>query len=296
LIAGTYPDLPYMLSCSWTAGVPTLSLIPHTNFPNFAAAAQAFHSVHYASVATRLASSFAQEFSHKIGRAPATTAADNCDDIGEKVSRATVKLAAGAAEDIGEKVSRAKVTPAAGAVEDVGEKANRIAVAPTANSGGDIGKMISGVAVAKRDDFNISDNVSRAAGQAGSRSKADTKGARAARNSNLGQKVSRPSSTEKLKTAVSDHSADCLPEALGSTSAQSAAAAASLVPKAQSSMDKLWEPKQHAGNSHDCIPLESHVTPVGLAANPIRKQGAQASQAEQLASPGDAALLVFEDR
>jgi len=274
--------------------VPTLSLIPHTNFPNFAAAAQAFHSVHYASVATRLASSFAQEFSHKIGRAPATTAADNCDDIGEKVSRATVKLAAGAAEDIGEKVSRAKVTPAAGAVEDVGEKANRIAVAPTANSGGDIGKMISGVAVAKRDDFNISDNVSRAAGQAGSRSKADTKGARAARNSNPGQKVSRPSST--VKTAVSDHSADCLPEALGSTSAQSAAAAASLVPKAQSSMDKLWEPKQHAGNSHDCIPLESHVTPVGLAANPIRKQGAQASQAEQLASPGDAALLVFEDR
>ncbi|DBA79811.1 hypothetical protein WJX77_011348 [Trebouxia sp. C0004] len=289
---GTYPDLPHMLSCSWTAGVPTLSLIPHTDFPSFAAAAQAFHTTHYSSNVTQLASSSAQEFGRKIGRGAETTAAASGNDIGEKVGRATAKPVAGAAEDIGEKVSRAKVTPAAGTVGDVGEKVNRIAVASTAGSGGDTGKMINGVAVAKGNDLNVSETAGRAAGLAGSRSNTDAKGARASSGSSLGQEVTRPSST-KLKTAVSDCS---VAEALGSMPAQSVAAAASLVPKAQSSMDKLWEAKHHASDSHDFIPPKSHVMPVGLAAKPARRQGAQASQAEQLASPGDAALLVFEDK
>ncbi|KAL0050812.1 hypothetical protein WJX82_007614 [Trebouxia sp. C0006] len=294
---GIYPDLPHMLSCSWTAGVPTLSLIPHTDFPSFAAAAQAFHTAHHANNATQLASSFAQDFGHKIGRgAAATTAAASGDDMGEKVSRATVKLAAGVAEDIGERVNRAKVTPAAGTVEDVGQKVNSgLAVAPTAKTGGGIGNQISGLAPAKSNDSNVSDDVNRAAAQAGSKadSKADTKGARAASDSNLGQEVSRPSSTENVKTVVSDGSTESLPEALGSTSAQSVAAAASLVPKAQSSMNKLSEAQQHRGISRDCIPLESHKAFVGLAAKPTRRQGAQT---EQLARPGDATLLVFEDR
>ncbi len=292
-----------MLSCSWTAGVPTLSLIPHTDFPSFAAAAQAFHIAHYTSSATQLASSFAQDsrIGSRIGRGAATTAAASSDDISEKASRATVKLAAVNAEDIGEKVSRAKVTPAAGTVEDVGKQVNSdLALAPTASTLGDIGKQISRVAVAKRDDSYVSDDVNRAAGQAGSKADATgATGARAASDSKLGQEVSRPSSAdpEKLKTAVADGSAECFPEALDSTSAQSAAAAASLVPEAHSSGNKLSElTKQDAGNSHDCIPPESHVTPGGLAAKPTRRQSAQASQAEQLASPGDAALLVFEDR
>ncbi len=306
-----------MLSCSWTAGVPTLSLIPHTDFPSFAAAAQAFHSTHYASNATQLASSFAQNFGSKIGRGAATTAAASGDDMGEKISRVSVKLAAGNAEDIGEKVSRAKVMPAASVVEDVGDKdsrvevmpaagsvgdvgqkVDRIAVVPTANTGGDTGKLISRVGVAKGNDSTVSEGVSRAAAQAGSHSKASTLGARAASDSNLRQAVSRPSSVdpEKLTTAVSDRSAEFLPEALGSTSAQSVAAASSLVPKAQSSMNKLSEAKQHPGISHDCIPLEAHKMPVGLAAKPTRRQGAQASKAGQSASPGDVALLVFEDR
>jgi len=275
--------------------VPTLSLIPHTDFTSFAAAAQAFHIAYYASNATHLASSLAQDFGRKTGR----VAAASGDDLGEKVSRATVKLAAGAAEDVGERVNRAKVTPAAGTVEDVGKKVNSgLAVAPTAGTLGDIGKQISRVALAESNDSSVSETVSRAAAQAGSRSKAEAKGARAASESKLGQEVSRPSSAdpEKVKTAVSDRSAECLPEALGSTSAQSVAVAASLLPKAQSSMNKLWEAQQHPGISYDCIPRESHVTPVGLAAKSIRRQGAQASQAEQSASPGDAALLVFEDR
>ena len=268
-----------MLSCSWTAGVPTLCLIPHTDFPSFAAAAQAFHAAHYTSNATQLASSFGHDFGRKIGRATATTAAASSDDMGEKVSRAAVK-------------------PAAGTGEDVGEKVDRVVAAPTANTGGNIGRMISGLAVAKSKDSTVSETVSRAAAQAGRRSKAEGKGARAASDSNLGHEVTRPSSAdpEKLKTVVSDCSAEGLPEAGGSTSTQSVAAAASLVPKAQFSMDKLSEAKQHAGNSHDCISRESHVMPVGLAAKPTRRQGRQASQAEQLTSPGNAALLVFEDR
>jgi len=282
-----------MLGCSWAAGVPTLSLIPHTDFPSFAAAAQAFHIAHYTSNATQLASSFAPDFGRKIARGVATTVAASGDDIGEKVSRATVKVTAGAAEDIGERVSRAKVMPSAGTVEDAGQKAKR-----TAGNGGGIGNQISGVAPAKSNHSNISDDVSGAAAQAGSCSKAEGKGARAASDSNLEQEVSRPSSAdpEKLKTTVSDSSAEGNPGALGSTLAQSVAAAASLVPKAPSSMGKLSEAKQQAGNPHDCSPRESHAMPVGLAAKPTRRQGAQAAQAEQLASPGDAALLVFEDR
>ncbi|KAL0021447.1 hypothetical protein WJX79_000584 [Trebouxia sp. C0005] len=84
---GTYPDLPHMLSCSWAAGVPTLSLIPHTDFPSFAAAAQAFHTTHYASKASQLASSFAEDFGRKIGRAAAPAAAANGEDIGEKAEQ-----------------------------------------------------------------------------------------------------------------------------------------------------------------------------------------------------------------
>lgn len=307
-----------MLSCSWAAGVPTLSLIPHTDFPSFAAAAQAFHTTHYASKASQLASSFAEDFGRKIGRAAAPAAAANGEDIGEKVSRATVKPAAGAAEGIGEKVSRAEVTPAAGVAEDIGEKISRatvkpaadtakdvgtkvdggLAVAPTSGTSGDTSKRMSGMAVATSNHPNVFSNVNRAAAAAGSHSQTDTKGARAASDSNLGQEVNRPSSAdpEKLKTAVSDRSAECLSEPLGNTSAQSEAVAASLLPKAQSSMHKLWEAQQHSGNTHDCISPVSHAMQVGLAAKPKRGQGAQASQAEQLGSPGDAALLVFEDR
>ena len=276
--------------------MPTLSLIPHTDFPSFAAAAQVFHRAHYTSNATQLASSFAQDFGSKVGRGAATTAAASGDDMGEKVSRATVKLAAGNAEDIGEKVRRATVKLAADIIEDVGNKVNSgLAVAQTANTGDDIANMVSGVAPAKSNDSNVSDDVNRAAAQAGSHSNAHTKGARAASDSSLGQEVSRPGSAdpEMVKTAVSDGSAECLPEGVVGTSVQSVAAAASLVPKAQSSMKKLSEAKQHANNSRDCIPPESHRTPVGLAAKPTRRQGAQA---EQLASPGDAALLVYEDR
>ena len=78
LCADVWPDLPQMLSCSWQAGVPTLTPLPYTDHAGLQAAAQAFTA--------------GQSFLHKPVSAthgkPHTTPA--ADDMGEKISRAAM--------------------------------------------------------------------------------------------------------------------------------------------------------------------------------------------------------------
>lgn len=71
-----------MLSCTWSGGVPTLSLIPHTDPPSFAAAAQVFASTHYA-----------HQNAHTPNPSNAVTAAS--DDVGQKVSRESFMMKQG---------------------------------------------------------------------------------------------------------------------------------------------------------------------------------------------------------
>ena len=86
-----------MLSCSWCAGLPTLTLIPHTDTPSFATAAQAFANMHYAKSTAHLDSA--------------------ADDMGEKMSRAALSAGKGrslqgsrtsnaSSDDLGERISR----------------------------------------------------------------------------------------------------------------------------------------------------------------------------------------------
>ena len=67
LLVGSHPDLPQMLSCTWTTGVPALTLIPHTESTSFAAAAQAFADLHYATSTAQLATpTIEYYFGHKF--------------------------------------------------------------------------------------------------------------------------------------------------------------------------------------------------------------------------------------
>ena len=100
-----------MLSCTWPGGVPTLSLIPHTDPPSFSAAAQAFASTHYA---------HAPRNAHTHETANAVTTAS--DDVGQKVSRESLRIDQGH----GARTSRADATAgrkskAVGNYADVGQ-------------------------------------------------------------------------------------------------------------------------------------------------------------------------------
>lgn len=117
--ADANPDLPHMISCSWAGGLPTLSLLPHTDPPTFAAAAQAFAALHYphhtpVSAATDHSQRASQDISttnEDVGRpisregttASITVTAVAADDMGQRVDRGSAVLE----EDCGQQVSRA---------------------------------------------------------------------------------------------------------------------------------------------------------------------------------------------
>lgn len=124
--AGAHPDLPQMISCSWTGGLPTLSLIPHTDPPTFAAAAQAFATVHYPQhQAVSTPTSHSQHTSRDI---PTTS-----EDAGQPIRRVRTtssKVKALAADDFGEKITRGTAVPE----EDCGQQMSRALGSPFARS------------------------------------------------------------------------------------------------------------------------------------------------------------------
>ena len=124
--AGAHPDLPQMISCSWTGGLPTLSLIPHTDPPTFAAAAQAFATVHYPQhQAVSTPTSHSQHTSRDI---PTTS-----EDAGQPIRRVSTtarKVKALAADDFGEKITRGTAVPE----EDCGQQMSRALGSPFARS------------------------------------------------------------------------------------------------------------------------------------------------------------------
>ena len=136
--AGADPDLPQMISCSWVGGLPTLSLIPHTDPSTFAAAAQAFAALHYAqhqpggSTPTNLGlPPPSWVYPHRPGSTPTKhrqhTSRDmptTNEDVGQPISRVSTtasKVKVSAADDVGERVMR----DTAELEEDCGQQISR---------------------------------------------------------------------------------------------------------------------------------------------------------------------------
>ena len=124
--AGAHPDLPQMISCTWAGGLPTLSLIPHTDPPTFAAAAQAFATVHYPQ---HQAVSTPTSHSQHTSRDVPTTSKDAGQPI-RRVSTTASKVKALAADDFGEKITRGTAVPE----EDCGQQMSRALGSPFARS------------------------------------------------------------------------------------------------------------------------------------------------------------------
>ena len=125
--AGVDPDLPQMISCSWVGGQPTLSLIPHTDPPTLAAAAQAFAALHYAQ--HQPVSIPADHSQHTKQATPPTS-----EDAGQairNISTTASKVKALAADDLGERVPRGNAV----LEEDRGQQiSNSLGNAPPSSS------------------------------------------------------------------------------------------------------------------------------------------------------------------
>ena len=97
-----------MLSCSWAGGLPTLTLIPHTDPPTFAAAAQAFAALHYSQHKPAAATATAV-----LGQHTSRDSYMSNEDFGQPMNRvgATAnQIKAVAAEDFGQAVARGSAT------------------------------------------------------------------------------------------------------------------------------------------------------------------------------------------
>ena len=80
--ADVWPNLPQLLSCSWQAGVPTLTPIPHVDPPSFKASAQAFAAQHSVKLPAQLPG--------KLSAKRQVAVYPSADDMGEKISRSAV--------------------------------------------------------------------------------------------------------------------------------------------------------------------------------------------------------------
>ena len=302
LLVGSHPDLPQMLSCTWMAGVPALTLIPHTESTSFAAAAQAFADLHYATSTAQLATpATGEDFGHKISRAAETLAACRADGAGEKVRGP--RVARDGSDDIGEAVSRAKTLR---------------------DSSDDIGEAISRARVARDGSDDIGEAVSRGLASGGSCMQSGVQTATTVEDTGLGQAVGRPgrSGADKSGKSLSAGAVELPGEA--SVPTTEIAASASVVPaaspllpqtvthtdrhtakQAQGDADTCGETEQEAGRAHGGKQTESGSQPVEAAEMLDRLRGAPVIVAEQgsaherlqqLASPVASELLVFEDR
>lgn len=115
--AGAGSDLPQMISCSWVGGLPTLSLIPHTDPPSFAAAAQAFAALHYAQHQTW---STPTDHGQHVSRDTPTTN----EDVGQPISRVSTtasKVKALPADDVGKRIMQGTTV----LEEDCGQQISR---------------------------------------------------------------------------------------------------------------------------------------------------------------------------
>lgn len=121
------PDLHQMISCSWVGGLPTLSLIPHTDPPTFAAAAQAFATLHYPH--HHPVSNPANHRQHTSQHTPTTN-----EDVGQPISRVSTtasKVKAVVADDLSERITRGSAV----LEEDCGQQISRsLGNAPSSSS------------------------------------------------------------------------------------------------------------------------------------------------------------------
>ena len=106
-----------MISCSWVGGLPTLSLLPHTDPPTFAAAAQAFATLHYPHHDP--VSNPAHHRQHTSRHTRTTN-----EDVGQPISRANTtgsKVKPVVADDLGKTITRGSAVME----EDYGQQISR---------------------------------------------------------------------------------------------------------------------------------------------------------------------------
>lgn len=310
--ADAHPDLPHMVSCSWAGGLPTLSLLPHTHPPTFAAAAQAFAALHYphpkpvsatadhSQHATRDISTTNEDVGRPIGRDSTTASimatAVAADDMGQRVERGSAILE----EDCEQQVSRApgnaplgnsKAAPGSPGQQPAGCKADAVTLCAADLLGGGHQSSSANPAASPRphDEAHVIPKVAAASQQPHSSANASQLAS---------QRLDPAKSPGQSVTSLTN-------PVLSQPAAAMAVSQLAAAMAAKGGEDSAAVGCSESGSSQG-MGLRHSINPRGRAVTPLIHTQARAPQTQSKPqAPGDSGgasvpaaneLLVFEDR